>query len=95
MDRPHHPQQKPELHRSNTSFPTRTYVKVRANPKLSQQPPRGIGGITAKEQRFRSSNGSRDDIRGLLMDPVTNTPIVIFEDVAGESVLASFLGGGL
>ena len=26
-------------------------------------------------------------IRGLLMDPVTNTPIVILKDVAGDSVL--------
>ena len=31
-------------------------------------------------------------IRGLLMDPVTNTPIVILKDVAGESVLPIWVG---
>ena len=33
-------------------------------------------------------------IRGLLMDPVTNTPIVILKDVAGE-VGAADLGGSV
>ena len=31
-------------------------------------------------------------IRGLLLDPVTNTPIVILKDVAGESVLPIWVG---
>src|ERR1700690_4451443 len=31
-------------------------------------------------------------IRGLLMDPVTNTPIVILKDVAGEAVLPIWVG---
>ncbi len=31
-------------------------------------------------------------IRGLLMDPVTQTPIVILKDVAGESVLPIWVG---
>ena len=31
-------------------------------------------------------------IRGLLMDPVTNMPIVILKDVAGESVLPIWVG---
>ena len=31
-------------------------------------------------------------IRGLFMDPVTNTPIVILKDVAGESVLPIWVG---
>jgi len=31
-------------------------------------------------------------IRGLLMDPVTNTPIVILKDVAGDSVLPIWVG---
>jgi bifunctional DNase/RNase len=31
-------------------------------------------------------------IRGLLMDPVTNTPIVILKDVAGETVLPIWVG---
>ena len=31
-------------------------------------------------------------IRGLLMDPVSNMPIVILKDVAGESVLPIWVG---
>jgi bifunctional DNase/RNase len=31
-------------------------------------------------------------IRGLLMDPVTNTPIVILKDVGGDSVLPIWVG---
>src|SRR6195256_3606069 len=31
-------------------------------------------------------------IRGLLMDPVTNTPIVILKDVAGDTVLPIWVG---
>jgi uncharacterized protein len=31
-------------------------------------------------------------IRGLLLDPVTNTPIVILKDVAGDSVLPIWVG---
>ena len=31
-------------------------------------------------------------IRGLLMDPVTNTPIVILKDVGGETVLPIWVG---
>ena len=31
-------------------------------------------------------------IRGLLMDPVTNMPIVILKDVAGETVLPIWVG---
>ena len=31
-------------------------------------------------------------IRGLLLDPVTNTPIVILKDVAGEAVLPIWVG---
>src|SRR5882757_8639695 len=31
-------------------------------------------------------------IRGLMMDPVTNMPIVILKDVAGESVLPIWVG---
>ena len=33
-------------------------------------------------------------IRGLMMDPVTNMPIVILKDVGGETCAAD-LGGGL
>jgi uncharacterized protein len=32
-------------------------------------------------------------IRGLLLDPVTNSPIVILKDVAGDSVLPIWVGG--
>jgi uncharacterized protein len=32
-------------------------------------------------------------IRGLLLDPVTQTPIVILKDVAGDSVLPIWVGG--
>jgi uncharacterized protein len=32
-------------------------------------------------------------IRGLLMDPVTNSPIVILKDVAGDAVLPIWVGG--
>ncbi len=31
-------------------------------------------------------------IRGLMMDPVTNTPIVVLKDVGGESVLPIWVG---
>src|ERR1700682_3976088 len=31
-------------------------------------------------------------IRGLMMDPVTNTPIVILKDVSGEAVLPIWVG---
>src|SRR5437660_11271422 len=31
-------------------------------------------------------------IRGLMMDPVTNTPIVILKDVAGDTVLPMWVG---
>ncbi|HLX75236.1 MAG TPA: bifunctional nuclease family protein, partial [Terriglobales bacterium] len=31
-------------------------------------------------------------IRGLMMDPVTNMPIVILKDVAGDSVLPIWVG---
>ncbi len=31
-------------------------------------------------------------IRGLMMDPVTNTPIVILKDAGGETVLPIWVG---
>ena len=31
-------------------------------------------------------------IRGLMMDPVTNVPIVVLKDVAGETVLPIWVG---
>src|ERR1035438_9569508 len=94
MDRPHFPQQDLELHRTGRIHSRSGNVrKSKSNPKLSQQPPRRIGDIKAKEAEFSGAPMEVEmTIRGLLMDPVTNTPIVILKDVAGDSVLPIWVG---
>src|ERR1700735_2275574 len=94
MDRTHQPKQNPELHRTRyIDSANRIVPESKSNPKLSQQPPRRIGDIKAKEAGFQELPMEVEmTIRGLLMDPVTNTPIVILKDVAGESVLPIWVG---
>jgi hypothetical protein len=49
-----------------------------------------------EQERFRAFQGVAMEvemtIRGLLMDPVSNMPIVILKDVAGDSVLPIWVG---
>ena len=40
----------------------------------------------------RGSDEVEMEIRGLMMDPVTNMPIVVLKDVAGEAVLPIWVG---
>src|ERR1700675_3830425 len=49
-------------------------------------------GTTVRKQRKEPPMEVEMTIRGLLMDPVSNLPIVILKDVAGESVLPIWVG---
>src|ERR1700687_5187639 len=87
MDRPHHPEQSNQFHR-----PRSQPRKLRSGPDhshFSQQPARPNGDI-------RSTGGTPMEvemkIRGLMMDPVTNMPIVILKDSGSDSVLPIWVG---
>src|SRR5271157_2675052 len=56
---------------------------------LPEQPGRRIGGIRGESEKAMEIEMT---IRGLLMDPVTNSPIVILKDVAGDTVLPIWVG---
>src|SRR5690348_10150001 len=91
MDGPHKPQQNPQLHRSaNLISQSRKLRSRNRNRQLSQQPARRIGDIRMKNQE--SPMEVEMTIRGLMMDPVTNMPIVILKDVGGDTVLPIWVG---
>src|SRR6202051_2830531 len=107
MDGSHQPKQDPQLHRTHRRVSyCRKLRPSEGNHEFSQQPPGRIGGIRSEEPRPRSGTGKgrlkqhleesdmevEMTIRGLLMDPVSNMPIVILKDVAGESVLRVWVG---
>src|SRR5258708_2457098 len=102
MDRPHQPEQNPKLHSPRIIRSQDRNVRPgEGHSKFSQQPRRRIGGIRSKSnsaQPRRTAQSKEVDvevemtIRGLLMDPVSNMPIVILKDVAGESVLPIWVG---
>src|SRR5215470_15422120 len=63
--------------------------------QFSQQPPGRIGDIGGR--RIGDDGGwltmeVEMKIRGLMMDPVTNMPIVILKDIASDSVLPIWVG---
>src|SRR5271168_5301660 len=97
MDRPHLAKQNPEFHRSRGVRSQGGKLRPgEGNCEFSQQPGRRIGGIRIEE---RPADAAKEvtmevemTIRGLLMDPVSNMPIVILKDVAGESVLPIWVG---
>src|ERR1700676_1871636 len=89
MDRPHHPQQNPKLH-SPARASTRKLRPSKSNRQFSQQPPRRIGDIRGKYQELPME--VEMTIRGLLMDPVSNMPIVVLKDVGGDTVLPIWVG---
>ena len=48
--------------------------------------------ITDRAAAARLSDEVEMQIRGLMMDPVTNMPIVVLKDVAGDTVLPIWVG---
>src|ERR1700736_5371174 len=48
--------------------------------------------ITDRAAATRLSDEVEMQIRGLMMDPVTNMPIVVLKDVAGDTVLPIWVG---
>src|SRR5215471_2655567 len=92
MDRPHLAEQDPELHRARCSLARSRKLRSGASDcQLSQQPFRRIGGIRSKAPR-RYTMEVEMTIRGLMVDPVSNMPIVILKDVGGETVLPIWVG---
>src|SRR5580698_7084416 len=100
MDRAHLAKQDPKLHRAgNDNSHDRKLRPSEGDGKLSQQSSGRNGGIRSKERPGRRKTTPKEaamevemTIRGLLMDPVSNMPIVILKDVAGESVLPIWVG---
>src|ERR1700676_2338314 len=91
MDRPHHPQQNPKLHSpTNRAAQTGNLRSGARNHQFSQQPPGRIGDIRSKYQELPME--VEMTIRGLLMDPVSNMPIVVLKDVGGDTVLPIWVG---
>src|ERR1700692_223643 len=48
--------------------------------------------VTDRAAAARTSDEVEMQIRGLMMDPVTNMPIVVLKDVGGDSVLPIWVG---
>src|SRR5580692_6404211 len=97
MDRPHLAEQDPEFHCSRGVRAQGGKLRPsESHCQLSQQPGRRNGGIRIEERRRSRAEGVSMEvemtIRGLLLDPVSNMPIVILKDVAGESVLPIWVG---
>jgi bifunctional DNase/RNase len=55
-----------------------------------------MSGSTQRTRPVSSLDATDDDIevriRGLMMDPVTNMPMIVLKDVAGDSVLPIWVG---
>src|SRR5690348_2965486 len=61
--------------------------------QFSQQPVGRNGGIRSKGFAIRGGAMEVEmKIRGLMMDPVTNMPIVILKDNSGDAVLPIWVG---
>src|SRR5437879_13567362 len=89
MDRPHIAKQNHELH--DPRWPGAKYRQLRFNKGYglsSQQSGRRNGDIRIAEIMMEVEM----KIRGLLMDPVTNMPIVILKDVTSDMVLPIRIG---
>src|ERR1700730_6751451 len=91
MDWPHDPQQNFKLHRSadGDSQGRKLFASV-GYRQFSKQPPGRNGGIRGKYQEIPME--VEMTIRGLLMDPVSNMPIVVLKDVGGDTVLPIWVG---
>src|SRR6202049_1240270 len=102
MDGPDNPKQNPELYRSRYRRSRNEDRRLRpseSHRQLSQLPPGRIGGIKSEDRPSACWQQSKESpmevemtIRGLLLDPVSNMPIVILKDVAGEAVLPIWVG---
>src|SRR5579863_1721167 len=89
MDVPHFAQQDAELHGGRRSQSGKLCSGGR-DRQFSQQPSGRIGGIRGKYSEVTME--VEMTIRGLMLDPVTQTPIVILKDVGGDSVLPIWVG---
>src|SRR5271169_641198 len=99
MDRPHFAEQDAELYvPGNASAQGGNLCPSEGNRQLSQLSCGRNGGIRSGERPAQAARLKESlmevemTIRGLLMDPVSNMPIVILKDVAGESVLPIWVG---
>src|SRR5256714_1838491 len=89
MDRPNIPKQNHELqHSRGASSRYRQLRFNKSNSVPSQQSGRRNGDIRIAEILMEVEM----KIRGLLMDPVTNMPIVILKDVTSDMVLPIWVG---
>ena len=70
--------------------PTRKLRPSDRHRQFSQQPAGRIGDIRGKYQELPME--VEMTIRGLLMDPVSNMPIVVLKDVGGDTVLPIWVG---
>src|SRR5258706_125157 len=90
MDRPHHAKQNPKLHRPRLKFRVRQLRPGPGNHRTPQQPRRRTKPGVPTEQGVPMEVEMK--IRGLMMDPVTNTPIVILKDSSSDTVLPIWVG---
>src|SRR5271169_6702707 len=106
MDRPHLPKQGAELYGPGRPLAAGGKLCTRdSHNQLSQQPRRRNGDIRSKQlqafhQQMEAATTPENPnnmevemkIRGLMMDPVTNMPIVVLKDVGSETVLPIWVG---
>ena len=87
--RTQHPEQDRQLHHHPAHPPRARQLPDRPDhPDLSQQP-RGGSGLTTIEEL---TPDIEVQIRGLMLDPVTNMPIVILKDIESDLVLPIWVG---
>src|SRR6266849_6213117 len=95
MDWPHIAEQDAEFHRAAGSGPGGRQLYPRGyHRELSQQPVGRNGDIRSEEGKLGAGATMEVEmkIRGLMMDPVTNMPIVVLKDVGGDTVLPIWVG---
>ena len=95
MDRSHFAEQDVEFHRAVGGGSCCGQLYSRGyHRELSQQPVGRNGDIRSEEGKLGSGATMEVEmkIRGLMMDPVTNMPIVILKDTSGDAVLPIWVG---
>jgi len=95
MDRSHFAEQDVEFHRAVGGGSGSGQLYSRGyHRELSQQPVGRNGDIRSEEAKLGSGATMEVEmkIRGLMMDPVTNMPIVILKDTSGDAVLPIWVG---
>src|SRR6202171_4732749 len=95
MDRSHFAEQDVEFHRAVGGGSGSGQLYSRGyHRELSQQPVGRNGDIRSEEGKLGSGAMMEVEmkIRGLMMDPVTNMPIVILKDTSGDAVLPIWVG---